>query len=340
MRFRFDDRQLATLRQPALRPRDAITFGVPIGNPVPCPNHYVVDNHREAYRRVLWSNPTPQHDRSKDVVGDEGHLERANAYTHLAAAVLFVAYSVARVWIVDHHSFASQLSGVAIAIAAFMFATSVMYHVFKTVPGCAHAVRNIDYLAIYMAMGIAGAADCALVTNDLQNVPFQCLLDPILATTVLGSYFSIRRMLVPSDETVWQQFEDSCQLGLFRFEHSDLEHAPLRTSGVTVLMTFWIFMLPAAMANLSVEVLVIYVLGRVVSSTLLLFGVLFDNTFIPDKALAGREPYWDRAGVACGCASKQLGCVMNAHAWWHVLALVATIILVASREYGISQMAH
>ena len=99
-------------------------------------------------------------------------------------------------------------------------------------------------------------------------------------------------------------------------------------------------LLPAVFENLSANVAALYLAGRVLGTTMLILGVLFDNSLIPDKALAGKEGYWDRTGVACGCASKQLGCVMSSHAWWHVLALVATIILTASREYGVSQMAH
>ena len=201
-------------------------------------------------------------------------------------------------------------------------------------------MRSADIIAIYMTMGIASLADAALVTNDFANVGAQCLIDPLLATTALGAYFTVRRALLPADETLTNQFEDSCQLGLYRFYHSDLEHAGLRTAGIAALMFQWLLLLPAALSNLSSEVVTIYIVGRVLGSTLLVVGVLFDNSALPESALAGKEGYWDRAGVACGCASKQLGCVMSSHAWWHVFALVAAITLTASREYGVTQMAH
>ncbi|MGZ0213762.1 MAG: hemolysin III family protein [Actinomycetales bacterium] len=346
MNFRFDSAQLGGLREVAAphrkarRPRDAVTFSIPIGKPPPCPNHYIVDNHREAYRRVLWSNPTPRHDRSQDVVGPTGHLERASAWTHVLAAALFVGYAFARIWLIDQHTLASQLSGVSITLTAFMFATSVLYHVFSTVPACAPHMRNIDHLAIYMSMGIASVADAALVTNGFADVPLQCALDPILATTALSAFFMARRYLLSDDETRTDVFEDSCQLGLYRFQHMDLEHAGLRTTGITVLLLLWVLLLPAAVANLSPGVLALHIVSRTLGSIMLMLGVFFDNTMIPDKALAGKEAYWERTGVACGCASKRGGCVMSAHAWWHVVALVATILLVGSREYGVSQMAH
>lgn len=340
MRFTFDARQLAaaSARAPP-RPRDAVTFGA---SPPPCPNHYVVRNPREAYRRVLLpgGNPTPRHDRSGDIVGPTGHLERANAWTHLLGCALFGCYAFARVWFVDAHSLASQLSGLAVVLNTLTFATSAMYHVFGTVPGLAGFMRTCDITAIYVTMGVSATADAALVTNDFEGVSAQCIIDPLLATSVLGAFFIVRRILVPQDETRTDQFEDNCQLGLYRFVHSDLEHAGLRTGGISALLFQWILLLPAAFANLSTEVAGIYLAGRVFGTGLLIAGVLFDHGLLPDRALAGMESYWDRAGVACGCASKRLGCVMSAHAWWHVLALVATTILTVSREYGVSQMGH
>ena len=330
---------LNPLRPPMLpRPRDAVTFGAPLA----CPNHYVVQDYREAYRRVLLpgGNPTPQYDRSQDVAGTAGHRERANAWTHLLACVLFCGYALARVWLIDAHSFASQLSGLTIVMSAVMFATSTLYHVFRTVPGCSGHMRTIDHTAIYMTMGVGALADAAMATDDFSGVSVQCILDPILATTALATYFTVRRFMVPQDETRANEFEENCQLGLFRFVHSDLEHAGLRTGGTVALMFFWVLLLPAAVSNLSSPVVTIYVVGRVLGTVILFMGVIFDNAALPDRALAGQETSWNRAGVACGCASKELGCVMNAHAWWHVLSLVATIILTASREYGVSQMAH
>lgn len=337
MRFRFDRRELSTL---PFRPRDAVTFGI---KPAPCPNHYVINDRREAYRRVLLpgGNPTPQYDRSGDIVGPTGHLERANAWTHLVGCAITAAYALARVWIFDAHSLASQLSGLSVTFSSITFATSVMYHVFGTVPGYAGIMRNIDITAIYVSLGVASVADAALVTNDFAGgVPTQCILDPLIATTALGTFFVVRRLVVPKDETRITVFEDACQLGLYRRQHSDLEHAGLRSGGISALMFVWVLLLPAAFGNLSDGVAAVYLAGRIFGSGLLVAGVLFDAALLPDRALAGTEGYWDRAGVACGCASKTLGCVMTAHAWWHVLSLLATIAATASRDYGVSQMLH
>jgi len=341
---------------PRSRAPRGITFHLPPGcgclastsaasGPVlPCPNaqHYVVSNPKDAYRRVLLpgGNPTPGQDRSSSVVGKTGHLERASAWTHLLAFVAFAVYALARVWLIDAHSFASQLSGLAIVLNAIMFAVSVVYHVYSTVPGCASAMRNIDHLVIYMAMGVAGAADAALVTVDFRDAPVQALADPLVGATCLGAYFAVRRWIVPRDETRDFQFNDVCSLGLFRVFHSDLEHAGLRTAGVSVLSLTWVLMLPAAFANLDRGVAVVYVVGRVLSFAMIVLGVLFDNQYITDRALAAGEDDAIAIAFACGCASKRLGCVMTSHAWWHVASFCGTVVLTASREYGVVMMAH
>jgi predicted membrane channel-forming protein YqfA (hemolysin III family) len=304
------------------------------------PNSYVVTNQSEACRRVLWSNPTPRQDRAKDLLGATGHLERANAWTHLVACVLFCGYAFARGSIINHGSLSSQLSSVSVNVSALTFFTSVMYHIFGTVPGCAGTMRNLDIIAIYASMGVSGAADIALVTNDLANVAPQSLIDPLLAATTLGIFFTGRRILLTPEETCTEHFEDSCHLGLYRLVHSDLEHAGLR-AGCMVAMAFqWVLLLPAAFENLSAELATLYFVARLFSTCALMAGVVFDNALLPDQALAGKEEYWDRACSACSCASKRLGCVMGSHAWWHVIALIATLVVTVSREYSVSQMAH
>lgn len=332
----------------AARVPRGITFHLPPGcgcassSELPCPNaqHYVVSDPKQAYRRVLLpgGNPTPGHDRSDSVVGATGHLERANAWTHLLASVLFAGWGLARVWLVDTHSLASQLSGVTIVIQSLMFAVSTVYHVYSTVPGCASVMRNVDHLAIYMAIGVAGAADAALVTVDFRDAPAHTLVDPLVAATCFGAYFATRRWIVPRDETRDFQFDDVCSLGLFRVFHSDLEHGGLRTAGVSVLSLMWILMTPAAFTNLELPVAVAYLVGRVLGLMMLVLGVLFDNYYAVDRALADGDV--DRVAFACGCASKRLGCVMTSHAWWHVASFFGTVVLTASREYGVARMAQ
>ena len=300
----------------------------------PCPRdeYYVVNEPRQAYWRVLLDN-SGKGDRSKSIVGKSGHLERANAWTHLIAGACFAVYAAARPWFIDQHTFTAQLSGLSTVSVAVMFSVSVVYHVYNTVPGCAAIVRNLDIIAIYISMGIGMMADAALLTNDFANVPFHTMADPMLTASALVFFFAIRRYFVPKEETRDFQFEDSCALGLFRFQHSDLEHAGLRVAGVLTLTVSWILSVSAAFNNVNGGVAAIWLTGVIFATLLLISGVVFDNLLVPDNALAKGEHKWYQC---TGCNSKTLGCAMTSHAWWHVISFVAVIIMTAAREYGVT----
>jgi predicted membrane channel-forming protein YqfA (hemolysin III family) len=308
---------------------------VPIGKHF-CPDidHYEIQNPRQAYWRVLFSHKTSG-DRSQSIVGQTGHLERANAWTHLIAAAAFAIYSLVRPWVLDMQSLTAQLSGVAVVMSAFMFATSVTYHVYSTVRGCNPIMRNLDHLAIYLAMAVSATADLSLVTRNFTNVSFQTIVDPLLAATVIGVYFTVRRLIIPNHETRNMMFKDACSLGLFRFFHSDLEHASLRVVSVGILTLVWVPMVPPAFSNLTVAAAGVWMAGVLVASALLVSGVLFDNLYGPDKAMANGEMSW----TACTCCqSKRLGCVFTSHAWWHVISVAGAVLAVVAREFGVSQI--
>jgi hypothetical protein len=303
----------------------------------PCPKDefYIVETPKEAYRRVLWDNPTPGLDRSKSVVGQTGHLERSSAWTHLIAALVFANYSVVRPWVIDQHSFTAQLSGLSTITIAAMFTVSLVYHVYNTVPGIASIARNADIIAIYLSIGIANVADASLLTNDFSNVPLQTAADPLITACVLVFFFATRRWFVPREETRDYQFEDSCALGLFRFQHSDLEHAGLRVAGVMTLTVSWVLSVSAAFKNLHPSVSAVWLSGVVFATVMLVSGVLFDNLLVPDNAYAkGTHVWWK----CTGCNSKTLGCAMTSHAWWHVISFVGVVIMTAAREYGLSRL--
>ena len=302
----------------------------------PCPDvgHYEIKNPNEAYWRVLYRHPTDG-ERSNSIVGPTGHLERANAWTHLVAAAGFAVYALCRPWAIEMHSLTSQLSGVSVITSALAFSVSVTYHVYGTVRGCAPMMRNLDYLAIYAAMAMAATADLSLVTVDFDGVPFQTVVDPLLASIAVGVYFTTRRFLIPADETRDVMFEESCSLGLFRFFHSDLEHAPLRVVCVGTITMVWILMVAPAFSNLTVAAAGVWMAGVLTASLLLVSGVIFDNLYAPDKAFAAG----DTDCMACtSCYSKELGCVFSSHSWWHVISVVGAVLAVVAREFGVSQI--
>ncbi len=299
----------------------------------PCPRDeaYIVNKPREAYWRVLIDN-AGDGDRSESIVGESGHLERANAWTHLIGSIVFAVYAVVRAFAVDQHSFTAQLSGVSCVAISIMFAVSTVYHVYNTVPGCAAIVRNLDIIAIYVSMAVGYVADQSLLTNDFSNVPFQVIADPVLAAAALVFFFAVRRYFVPKEETRDFQFEESCALGLFRFFHSDLEHAGLRVAGVVTLTFSWILSVSAAYNNLRLGVANVWLFGVIFATTMLISGVVFDNLLVPDRAYAKGKHAWYKC---TGCNSKTLGCAMTSHAWWHVISFVGVLIMTGAREYGL-----
>lgn len=221
------------------------------------------------------------------------------------------------------NSLTAQLSGLAIVMSSVMFAVSVAYHVLGTVRDYAATMRNLYHLAIYAAIAVATVADTSLVTNDFDGTHFQTVLDPLLAASIIGAYFTTRRWLVPSSETSEVIFDDACSIGLFRFFHSDLEHASLRVVGVGTLTMAWILLVPPAFANLTVEAAGVWFSGVVTASALLVAGVLIENLYRSDEAFAkGRT---------------MLTTQMTSHSWWHVISVVSIVIAVVGREFGVSQ---
>lgn len=313
----------------------------PVGastGPVICPpadDHYIVERPSEAYRRVMWSNPSKT-SRSTSIVGPTGHLERANAWTHMVGAALFALYGLVRIAFIDTHSVASQLSGIAIMLTAATFLISTVYHVYGTVPGCAAFVRNLDHVSIYLSMSFAGVADVALVSNDFVRTPLQVPTDALVSATCLGVYFSVRRYFVPREETREFMFTEACSLGLFRMQHSDLEHAGLRIVGVGALTLMWILLVPAAFSTLPSGMAVLYLASRILAAALLASGIVLDNLYLPDRSFVER-PFDFLKPLAC--QSKRYGCVCTSHSWWHVLSILGAAVITASRELAVQSMA-
>ena len=95
-------------------------------------NQYVVDELQEAFFRVLFSNPPKtQSDvdlRRTSILGLNGHVERANAWSHIVAGAFFAGFVCLRPAIdaLDNTSIAGQLSALSATASAVTFATS--YH--------------------------------------------------------------------------------------------------------------------------------------------------------------------------------------------------------------------
>lgn len=312
--------------------------------PLVCDNSYITKKPKEAYWRVLFRNRpatktedqgTPKSSDSSIYLGEYGHLERANAWTHIIGALLFVIYTFVRIPLIDQRSLTAQLSGVCCMVMAIICTSSVAYHVYGTVRGCAATMRNIDITMIYIGFAFSAVADLALLTNDFEGVPFQAIIDPLLACAAAIAYFAIRRCILPPDKTRIDVFEDAKCIGLYRFTHSDLEHAGLRTACEITLTISWLLNVPVAFSNANMAVAIVWFTGVVISTVLIICGAIYDRSNITDVALIKKE-------INClkctECYSPALGCIMTSHTWWHVVSFVAMAIPVFARDYGVTKM--
>ena len=301
-----------------------------------CPSFdtYTIHNPKEAYWHVLVRGCCASDaDDSNSIVGKYGHIERANAWTHLIACAVFLVLAFVRPWALGAGSLSAQLSGVSILFTSATFAVSTIYHTYATTPQGV-AMRTLDHASIVISLAAANVADLSMVTVNFESVPAQGWLDPVIAAGVLVTYFATRRYVVPKEETREEQFGGKgCSLGLFRTFHSDLEHAALRTGTTATLTILWVLAIPSALTKLPTEASTVWLAGAVGGTLLLICGIVLDNSFILDN-------FFLQNGNAkigpCSCASKSMGCALSTHALWHIFAALGPFSALVAREYGIS----
>ena len=307
-----------------------------IGNTNPCDQeNYIIDERlaHEAPWRVLFRHET-SNQRKDSLVGEWGHIERSNAWTHIAAGSAYVVYAIVRPFAFPITTYTSILAQTSVIVTAFMFFASVAFHVFSPVSTLSTAVRNMDHLMIYLSIATAALADTALATRDFEAVPVQTAVDSILAALVLSVYFSLRRIILPQNETRDLAFDTECSLDLFRVQHSDLEHAALRIASVGALTLYWIHIVPSLYTRLPEDVANVWLVGAVMGTTLLALGVVLDHSNLLDMLFV--NGFCKRENNPC--VYPALGCAMHSHAWWHIASFVGTIVVVVAREYGIAAL--
>jgi hypothetical protein len=285
--------------------------------------NYIIDNAHEAPWRVLFSHETPN-DRSKSLVGEYGYLEWSN---YILSGLVYVVYAVVRPFVVPVTTYTSILAQVSVVVTALMFWVSVGSHIFSTVTAWATLARSIDHIMIYVSIATATVADTALATRDFDAVPIQTIIDSVLAATILGVYFSVRRRALSQNETRNVVFDEGRTLDLVRVQYPDLEHTALRIASVGALTLYWIHIVPALFTRLPRDVHPRWLAGAVTGTVLFALGVIVYHSNVLDFAFAKR--------LCMGCTSREWGCIMHAHAWWHLASFAGTVLVVIARDYGI-----
>ena len=298
----------------------------------------------DACWRVLFSNP-PKGDTAKrarvskireiSLLGQKGHIERMNAWTHLVGALLFLGFSILRPFVgFDSTSLSGRLAAYSSAVVVITFSVSTAFHTGGTVRWLAPILRVFDHGAIDVALAVACTTDISIVTLDLNDVPWQTVVDPIGVAVVILTFFLYRRVVLPPEDTeiAW----GNCVLGLFRIQHADFEYGALRSSGYICLSFGFVALIPAAIRNLSASSASTLIVCNGVSLILLIVGLLLDNVLIvPDvwymdpKNRKGKNP-------TIVCHNTKCGCIMTSHAWWHVFSLFSVLICTIGREIAIA----
>lgn len=291
--------------------------------------------------RVLVSNP-PKGDakrrariqklRESSFLGQNGHIERASALTHLIGAVVFLAFSIARPFLLGTSSVPERLAWASSIVLVFTFGVSTAFHTGGTVEKYTPILRTFDHGAIDVALAVACVADCAVVL-DFEGVAWQTILDSVGAATVTLVFFMYRRIILPAADTEIRWGD--CRFGLFRVQHADFEYAALRSSGYICLSFAFISLIPAARRNLDEWSSTALILCNGVSLLLLVVGLLFDNLLSwPDYRYNIGKP------TTPAMHSRSCGCIVTSHSIWHLFSLVSVVILTIGREFAISRRAR
>jgi predicted membrane channel-forming protein YqfA (hemolysin III family) len=278
--------------------------------------------------RVLCVNEVTGKKINASLLGPTGHLERMNAWTHIAAAFIYLLYACIRPSIYGSYR-SSTTNDLATAAAAALVATyfiSSSYHVASANKFWSAVWRIGDYGGIYAGIAAGYLVDLSAATRNLNGVPWQSIADMWIASAAMVIFFVVRRVTTPIDETRMPYFSQLCSVGLARYTNVDLEHSSLRAAAGSTLVFSWILIIPGSFVTLEPTCAGVFLGSHIMSTLVLIMGMFLDNVlFYPDKWVTERNG----APSACACYSSQKGVLggwmMTSHAWWHVIAFLATM---------------
>ena len=287
------------------------------------------------YRVVCVNDRVPT---DSSYLGPTGHIERANVWTHMFAAVVYMIYSVLRpitpAGSVD--TISSSLAAFAFASFCTTFVFSSVYHVYSANKWWSAATRLGDYFGIYLGIAAGTLSDLAVVTENLKDVRWTAVADMWIAMALLVVFFGVRRFTLTPEETRLAYLSDKCTLGFARNTNVDLEHSSLRAAAGTVMAFSWVLLIPGAFSTLETDCAWIFSGSRFIGTGILAAGMILDNAVLyPDN--------WFKESEApprnCVCYNKSEGCgggwIMTSHALWHIIALASTMITTFGTEYVI-----
>lgn len=299
---------------------------------------YEIPTLKDIWWRVVCVNEVPGEKFESSLLGRTGHIERANVWTHMAAAFLYALYASLRPFLYqgNRNSLSNTLVTVNAICMVVTFVLSCNYHVLSANRFWSAVSRVFDYFGVYL--GIAGGylADICVTTVNLTGISWRAVADVWMAAFLLFAFFAIRRSVTPIDETRLTYMKSKCSIGLARNTNVDLEHSSLRAAGGSIIAFSWILTTAGAVKNLESDCAGIFVGSHVLATVILLAGMAADNVLLyPDAWLKKKgEP---QGHCVCYDSSEGAGggWIMTSHALWHIVALVSTAIVSFGLEFVI-----
>lgn len=296
---------------------------------------YEVDDLRSIWCRVVCRNVDPNANYPDSLLGPEGHLERMNVWTHLAAALIYVLHLVIRpAYATSRKSTTNALLSFASGSMIATFLISSTYHVYSANYFWSAVTRLGDYAGIYLSIAASFLVDLSISTNNLAGVPWQAVADVWIAMALMIAFFVLRRVLLPISETRLPYLQDRCSLGLARNTNVDLEHASLRAAAGVAMAFSWILTIPGGFIVLESDCALVFFVSHIVGTAILVSGMALDNVFMfPEKWIKNKGAPPTR----CVCYSSRPGCgggwIVTSHALWHIVSVFATLSTTIGLEY-------
>jgi len=300
---------------------------------------YEIEDLSKIWCRVLCVNRVGSNKFTGSFLGPTGHLERANAWTHLLGAALYLVHAVVRSYIYSDgkkDSLSMRLVTVDSIALVFTFSISATYHVYSANKVWSAITRLGDYFGIYLGIASGYVADLSIATLNLEFVPSQAVADLWFAAAFMVVFFCVRRSLLSVEDTRHLYFQQKCSIGLARSTNVDLEHSSLRAAGGVVLAFSWILVMPLGVKNLESDCSLVFVSSHILGTLILVAGMFVDNVAMyPDDWWTTQAP-----PRRCVCYSKREGCgggwILNSHALWHLISLVSVMSTTVGLEYVVA----
>ena len=312
-------------------------------------NQYTVEDLREAVYRVLFYNPPPTDApplklayidklRSHSIIGKTGHIERANAWSHIVAAMLFAIFLIVRpaVDTFDSESIAGQLSALSATASTVTFAVSSIFHILGTVTFLSPGLRLADHSAILLALGFAALADVALTTLNFHGIPAQAVADPLVAVMIMFLAGFYRRFVLEPEQTAISY--GTCKSGLFRLSNSDGDWHSTRSSAYLVITFSGFLTIPVGVKNLGGDRMAILIATNFTSLVVLVSSMLLDSVITAPDYLYLQKEQRRESLDDIPCHSRRGGCAATSHFFWHVGSFVAVSVQLFGRELVLTQL--